>query len=253
MTCIGSRKETRSTKCILLYHLSHHYKWLFSLRVAALVTGGKDSALALNRVVRQGHEVVHLVTMVSRRADSWMFHFPNIHLTELFSEAVGIPLVKADTSGEKETEVADLKRALAPLSISAVVSGAIFSHYQKERIDRICKELGIKHVTPLWQENPLSILKEILELKMKTIIVGAYAHGLTQQWLGRKIDENTIKDLIELDKRFHVSIVGEGGEYETLVLDAPFFSKRIELIDTEQIWEGASGYLLVKKAVLVAK
>jgi predicted ATP pyrophosphatase (TIGR00289 family) len=239
--------------CILLYQLRHHYQWLFSLRVAALVTGGKDSALALHRAMQQEHEVIHLVTMVPQRADSWMFHFPNVHLADLFAEAVGIPLVKADTSGEKETEVADLKRMLAQLSIDAVVSGAIFSLYQKERIDGICEELGIKHVAPLWHEDPLSILNQIIQLKMKAIIVGVYAHGLTQQWLGREIDENTINDLIELDRRFHVSIVGEGGEYETLVLDAPFFTKRIKLIDAERIWEGASGCLIVKKAVLVAK
>lgn len=223
------------------------------MRVAALVTGGKDSTLALYRAVQQGHEVVYLVTMVPQRADSWMFHSPNVHLTDLFAEAVGIPLVKADTSGEKETEVADLKRTLAQLSIDAVVSGAIFSLYQKGRIDGICEELGIKHVAPLWHADPQSILKEILQLKMKTIFVGAYAHGFTQDWLGREIDESTVQDLVELNRKFQVSIVGEGGEYETLVLDAPFFSKRIRLIETERIWEGTSGCLLVKKAVLVAK
>ena len=226
---------------------------MFGLRVAALVTGGKDSALALHRAVQQGHEVVRLVTMVPQRADSWMFHSPNIGLTDLFAEAVGIPLVKAKTSGEKETEVADLKQALAQLSIDAVVSGAIFSRYQKDRVDRICKELGIKHVAPLWQENPLKILDEILHLKVKAIIVGAYAHGFSQDWLGREIDKSAVRDLIELNRRFEVSIVGEGGEYETLVLDALFFSKRIRLIETEVIWQGASGYLLVKKAVLVTR
>jgi predicted ATP pyrophosphatase (TIGR00289 family) len=182
-----------------------------------------------------------------------MFHSPNVHLTDLFAEAVGFPLVKAETSGEKETEVADLKQTLAQLSIDAVVSGAIFSFYQKERIDGICKELGIKHVAPLWHEDPQNVLKEILQLKMKTIFVGVYAHGFTQDWLGREIDESTIHDLVELNGKFQVSIVGEGGEYETLVLDAPFFSKRIELIETDRIWEGASGCLLVKKAVLVSK
>lgn len=223
------------------------------MRVAALVTGGKDSALALHRARLQGHRIDHLVAMVPQKADSWMFHSPNILLTDLFAEAVGIPLVKAGTSGEKEAEVADLKQALDQLSIDAVVSGAIFSRYQKERVDRVCKELGIEHVAPLWQENPLSILNEILELEMKVIIVGAYAHGFTRDWLGREIDENAVSDLVELNRRFEVSTVGEGGEYETLVLDAPFFSKRIKLIDTEQIWQGVSGYLLVRKAVLVAK
>ena len=225
---------------------------MFGLRVAALVTGGKDSALAFHRAVQQGHEVVCLVTMVPQRADSWMFHSPNVHLTDLFAEAVGIPLVKADTSGEKETEVVDLRRTLAQLSIDAVVSGAVFSLYQKERIDGVCKDLDIEHVAPLWHEDPLSILKEILELKMESIFVGVYAHGFTQDWLGREIDERTVDDLIELNRRFQVSIVGEGGEYETLVLSAPFFSKRIKLIETERIWEGTSGYLLVRKAVLVA-
>jgi diphthine-ammonia ligase len=226
---------------------------LFSLRVAVLATGGKDSALALHRVMRQGHEVVNLVTMVPRRADSWMFHSPNIHLTDLLAEAVGIPLAKADTSGEKETEVADLKQMLAQLSIDAVVSGAIFSFYQKERIDRICEELSIKHLAPLWHEDPLSLLKEMLQLKVRAIFVGLYALGFTQDWLGREIDEGTVLDLVELNREYHVSIVGEGGEYETLVLDAPFFKRRIRLIEAERVWEGTSGCLLVKKAVLVAK
>ncbi len=223
------------------------------MRVAALVTGGKDSALALHRARLQGHRMVHLVVMIPQRTDSWMFHSPNIRLTDLFAEAVGIQLVKAGTSGEKEAEVADLRQTLAQLSIDAVVSGAIFSHYQKERIDGICKELGIRHIAPLWQEDPLKILNEILQLKVKAIIVGTYAHGFAQDWLGREIDENAIRDLIELNRRFEVSIVGEGGEYETLVLDAPFFSKRIKLIETERIWQGSSGFLLVKKAVLVTK
>jgi predicted ATP pyrophosphatase (TIGR00289 family) len=197
--------------------------------------------------------MVYLVAMIPQRTDSWMFHSPNIRLTDLFAEAVGIPLVKAGTSGEKEVEVADLRQTLAQLSIDAVVSGAIFSHYQKERIDGICKELGIRHIAPLWQEDPLKILNEILQLKMRAMIVGAFAHGFTQDWLGREVDENAIRDLIELNRRFEVSIVGEGGEYETLVLDAPFFSRRIKLIETERIWQGSSGYLLVKKAVLVTK
>jgi diphthine-ammonia ligase len=226
---------------------------LLDLRVAALITGGKDSALALHRSLKQGHKIVSLVTMVPHRADSWMFHYPNIHMADLFAEAVGIPLLKSETSGLKDAELVDLKQTLAQLSIDAVVSGAISSRYQKEHVDGICAELRIKHIAPLWQNDPLSLLNETLELKMKTIIVGLYAHGFTSDWLGREIDETTISDLIELNKKYQVSLVGEGGEYETLVLDASFLSKRIKLIDTERIWQGASGYLLVKKAVLVSK
>lgn len=223
------------------------------LRVAALVTGGKDSALALHRTLKRGYEVKHLVTMVPQREDSWMFHYPNIHMADLFAQAVGIPLVKAETSGIKEAELTDLKQVLARLDVDAIVTGAIFSQYQKKRVDEICQELGLKHISPLWHEAPLELLKEIVTLKMETIIVGVYAYGFDEIWLGRKINEDTIKDLVELNRKFQVSLVGEGGEYETLVLDAPFFKKKIQLIETKKIWEGQSGYSIVKKAVLVNK
>jgi len=224
-----------------------------TLRVAVLVTGGKDSALALYRTMKQGYKIVNLVTMMPQKPDSWMFHYPNIHMADLFAEAVGIPLVMSETSGVKEKELADLKQVLSQLSVDAVVSGGISSQYQKERIDRICHELGLKHVAPLWQEDPLKLIQEVISLGFDTIIVGVYAHGFDQSWLGRRITEDALKDLEELNKRFGVSLVGEGGEYETLVLDAPFFRKRIHLVETEKIWERQSGYLLVKKAVLVKK
>ncbi len=200
-----------------------------------------------------GWEVSFLVTMVPQRADSWMFHYPNIQMADLFAEAVGIPLLKAETSGVKEVEVEDLKRVLTGLDVEAVVSGAIASQYQKDRVDRICKELGKRHVAPLWHEEPLKLLKEIVALKMDVIFVGVYAHGFDRTWLGRIIDEKAVDDLIELNRRFQVSLVGEGGEYETLVLDAPFFGKRIDLVDAERVWEKTSGYLDVRRAVLVGK
>jgi diphthine-ammonia ligase len=223
------------------------------LRIAALVTGGKDSALALHRTLKRGYEVKHLVTMVPQREDSWMFHYPNIHMADLFAQAVGIPLVTAETSGIKEAELTDLRQVLARLDVDAIVTGAIFSQYQKKRVDEICQELGLKHISPLWHEAPLELLKEIVTLKMETIIVGVYAYGFDETWLGRKINEDTIKDLVELNRKFQVSLVGEGGEYETLVLDAPFFKKKIQLIETKKIWEGQSGYSIVKQAVLVNK
>jgi diphthine-ammonia ligase len=221
--------------------------------VAALVTGGKDSALALYRALKQGHEVRYLVTMIPQREDSWMFHFPNIHLTDLFAEAVGIPLVKAETVGIKEKELKDLKNLLATLDIEGVVSGTISSRYQKERIDKICQELSLRSIAPLWQEAPIRLIKEIIRLNFEVIIVGVYALGFDRSWLGRRINLRTIEDLVELNKKYGISPVGEGGEYETLVIDAPFFWKRIRLLQVEKFWENHSGYMLVEKADLIVK
>ncbi len=224
-----------------------------NVNVAALISGGKDSTLALYRVLKQGYEVKYLVTMLPQREDSWMFHFPNIHLTNLFAEAVGIPLVKAETSGLKEAELKELKATLATLDVKGVVSGAIASRYQKFRIDQICSELDLTSIAPLWQENPIRIINEIISLNFEVIIVGAYAYGFNQGWLGRKINQKTLDDLVELNRKYQISPVGEGGEYESLVLDAPFFRKKIRLIQVEKFWENHSGYLLVKRAELTEK
>ena len=117
----------------------------------------------------------------------------------------------------------------------------------------VCEELNLKSISPLWQEDPLRLMEEIINLNFETVIVGVYAHGLDQSWLGRKIDSEALKNLVEVNEKYQVSLVGEGGEYETLVLDAPFFKKRIQVLRAEEIWENHSGYLLVKKAKLVDK
>jgi len=236
----GSR-SCRNASCVVI------------MRVSVLISGGKDSALALYRVLKAGHQVEYLVTMLPQSENSWMFHLPNIHLTDLFAEAAGIPLVKAETAGVKETELEDLQNLLATLDIEGVVSGAILSQYQKKRIDKICRELNLKSIAPLWHEDPKQLLKEIIHLNFHVILVGVYAYGFDQSWLGRKIDSTMLDDLDELNKQYRISLVGEGGEYETLVLDAPFFRKKIQLLRVEKVWEDDSGYLLVKEAKLVEK
>ena len=191
--------------------------------------------------------------MIPKRKDSWMFHYPNVQLTYLFAKTVGIPLVKSSTSGIKEKELKDLKTVLSQLDVKGIVSGAISSSYQKKRIDKICQDLNLVSITPLWQENPLDLLKEILKLHFEVIIIGVYAFGFDKSWLGKNLDLQTINRLLELNKKFGISLVGEGGEYETQVLDAPYFKKRIKLLETEIFWEKESGFLRIKKAKLMNK
>jgi ABC transporter with metal-binding/Fe-S-binding domain ATP-binding protein len=223
------------------------------MRVVVLVSGGKDSALALYHVLKTGYEVKCLASMIPLTEDSWMFHYPNIRLVDLFAEAAGFPIVKAETSGVKEKEVEDLKRLIEGLDVEGVVSGAIASEYQKARIERISRQLELECITPLWHIEPSDILKEILDSKFEVIITGVYAYGFSEEWLGRKIDEYTVSALDELNRKYDVSIVGEGGEYETLVTDAPFFKKRIRIGEAEKVWKNQSGYYDIIKAELQDK
>ncbi|MCW4034719.1 MAG: TIGR00289 family protein [Candidatus Bathyarchaeota archaeon] len=223
------------------------------MRLAALVTGGKDSIYALYQAQQMGHSIDVLATMIPERSDSYMFHFPNIHLTDVIAKALEITLVKAPTCGIKEKELDDLKRLLGSLDVDGVVTGAIASTYQKDRIDNMCNELGIKSIAPLWHQDPLKIMQELVDLKFKVILVGVSAFGLDQKWLGREINAESLAELVELNKKYQISLVGEGGEYESLVLDAPIYKKRIEILESETSYENNCGVFVVKQVKLVDK
>ena len=139
------------------------------------------------------------------------------------------------------------------MDIEGIISGAVRSTYQKSRIDGICAEIGLKSIAPLWGEDQMVLMEELISKGFEVIFIGVYAYGLGRNWLGRRLDRQTLNDLIELNRKYGISLIGEGGEYETLVLDAPYFKKRIKLLRHKIIWEGESGYLLVDEAELERK
>lgn len=222
------------------------------MKLAVLFSGGKDSTYALNLVKRE-HEVKFLITIFPEKG-SWMFHFPCIELTKLQAKALGIKQVIVKTKGEKEKELEDLKKAIKKVrnKIEGIVSGAVASNYQKSRIDRVCEDLGLQSISPLWQKNQLSLLEEEASC-MDILVTGVFCEGFDESWLGRRMDKECLRDLIKLNKRYGVNLSGEGGEYETFVLDSPTFKKKILIESWKKVWEGNSGYIVVEKAKLINK
>jgi diphthine-ammonia ligase len=222
-------------------------------RLASLVSGGKDSVYATHLATRGGKEVAYLVTMKSRREDSWMFHTVNTHLVPLIGRALSIETVVAETSGVKEEEIRDLAQVLSTLVIEGLVTGAIASTYQRDRVDRICGELGLEHIAPLWGRESLGLLREMLSEGMTIMVTAVAARGLNEMWLGRVLDDNAVEELAALHRRFGVDVCGEGGEMETLVIDAPWFGSRLEVVKATTHWDGIRGMYRVEEARLVAK
>lgn len=223
------------------------------MKIAALFSGGKDSVYAISIAQQYGWDITHLVSILPKIPDSWMYHSVNIHLTKLLSEALNIPLISKETTGEKEKELADLEELLQPLDIDGVISGAIASEYQRTRIERISHTLHIKSFTPLWHKDQTQLLKDQVHAGFHIIIVGAYADGFTEQWLGRRIDDKAINELEQLQKDRSINTAGEGGEFETLVIDGPLFHKRIQIEDATIKWHRDNGSYLIQKARLVEK
>ena len=220
------------------------------MRVAALFSGGKDSVFSIYIAQQYGWDVPNLITLLPDKPDSWMFHAINIHLTSLLAKAIGIPLLEKTTKAEKETELLDLKQVLRNCEIDGVISGAIASEYQRTRIEKICDELGLKSFTPLWHKNQEILLRDQVRAGFHIIIVGVSAQGFDETWLGKIINTDAIDALLRLHKQYGINIAGEGGEYETLVINGPLFSKKLVIGGSVKIWNRDSGELQVKNAHL---
>ena len=220
-----------------------------------MFTGGKDSVYAIDLAQREGHEIAVLMTMVSSNDFSYRFHTAAIGLTRLQSEAIGIPIIFEKTDGEKEAELADLerliKKAISGFGIEGVVTGALFSEYQARRIRRICDSLEIKCLNPLWHTPQEEHMRRVIMDGYSFIFSGVSAMGLDETWLNRAVDEGAIDRLARLDSKRGFNVAGEGGEFETLVLDGPIFRKRLVISGYDVRKDGENAYRMsVKNARL---
>jgi diphthine-ammonia ligase len=226
------------------------------MRLGVLFSGGKDSTLALHKAAEK-EEVVCLITLVSENKESFMFHTPNIDVTALQAEALGLPLIKKVTAGKPEEELKDLEEAIAQavkaFQIEGVVTGAVESVYQSKRVRSICNRLNLSCLNLLWKKNQKILLEELVAEGFKVIISGVFAYPLDKSWLGKEIDKELIERLSLLGEEFGLSVSGEGGEIETTVLDAPLFKKKIEILDASIEAKGNSGVFIIKRARLAPK
>ena len=226
------------------------------MKLAVLFSGGKDSTLALHKAAEK-EEIACLITLRSKNSESYMFHTPNIEITALQAEALGIPLITKVTEGKKEVELVDLEQAIeeakVQFQVEGVVSGAVESTYQASRVQRICHCLDLWCFNPLWKKNQKALLEELLEKRFKTVISGVFAYPLDEKWLGKEIDTEIVCRLLALQVNYGISPSGEGGEIETTVLDAPLFRKRIEILKSEASSKGNSGVFKIRQARLVPK
>lgn len=179
-----------------------------------------------------------------------MFHSMNLNLTPLLAKTQGIKHIAVETCGEKERELEDLRRVIEGLDVDGVVSGAIASRYQKDRVDALCQDTDLVHLAPLWGRHEGDLLDEVVEAGMVVVVSAVAAMGLGESWLGRVLDGGAIKQLKVLSKRYGFNVSGEGGEMETLVLDAPWFENRLRIVRAESTWDGMRGSYLVKEAEL---
>jgi ABC transporter with metal-binding/Fe-S-binding domain ATP-binding protein len=221
------------------------------LKVAVLFSGGKDSTYATWVAEHQGWDVKALVSVLPKGVESLMFHFPNVPWTRIQAEAMGLPHRTIEAGHSELLSLQEgLDKIRETLGIDGVVTGAVASDYQKSRIDQICDTLGIKSFAPLWHKNPQVLVNDLKAAGFKVILSGVAAAGLDKSWLGQELTDERWATLERLSRKHGIHLTGEGGEYETFVLDAPYFKSRINLEKTRYEWDGQSGYLVIEQASL---
>ncbi|MDD1675273.1 MAG: diphthine--ammonia ligase [Methanomicrobiales archaeon] len=226
------------------------------MRLGVLFSGGKDSCYACYRA-REREEVICLITVKPGNPESYMFHTPNIHWTRLQADAAGLPLVEVESSGEEEKELADLVQAIetarSEYRIEGVVTGAILSVYQATRIQRICRNLDLWCFNPLWHTDQTEYMARLICKGFHVIVSGVFSAPFDESWLGRELNRKTIKELQKYSRTYRITLTGEGGEYETFVLDAPFFGKKIVIERATKEYHQYRGRYEIQSARLVDK
>jgi len=226
------------------------------MRVAASWSGGKDSCLACYLAMGQGHQVTHLWNFISAGTRSVSAHGVSGRLIRRQAQATGIPLVQyavPDGPGQYELR---LKRAVSILrrdGLEGMVFGDIYLQEHRDWIERVCRDMGITPLLPLWGMKSEQVLQQFLDSGFESVIVSARASALGPEWLGRRLDEACLVELRALCQQKGIDVCGEGGEYHTLVVNGPLFRKRLRLTlgDAEQ--RDGQWYVSIRRSYIVEK
>lgn len=226
------------------------------MKFVALISGGKDSFYNIIQCQKQGHELAALANLYPQNEsqyeiDSFMFQTVGHDIVSCYSQCVpDVPLYRQPISGTSanvhleytptaDDEIEDLYLLLHRIQqehpdIEGVSCGAILSHYQRTRVENVCDRMGLTCLAYLWQRDQAALMLEMCDLGLDARLIKCAAVGLNEKHLGRLITE-MLPILTKLNQMYDVHICGEGGEFETLVLDAPFFTKRLEITEREVV------------------
>ena len=167
-----------------------------------------------------------MVNMVSGNGKYSRTHGISTHYLKLQSEAMGIPIIQKKTSWQNyENNFKQVVLYLKDKGLNLGIFGDIDLQEHRDWVEKVCKDMGIKPILPLWKEEREKLLEEFIDLGFKAIIVATQAELLGKEWLGRRIDKKFVKEIKAIG---NIDLCGEKGEYHTFVYAGLIFQNRIE-------------------------
>lgn len=227
-------------------------------RALVLYSGGKDSHYSLLLSYYHGIIPEALVIAVPNREDSWLFHGVNVSWAKLHGELMGLRVHAIPVSGVKDVEDREFKEGLAKVlgeheETDYVITGAVKSRYQLERFKSIAEDLGLRLYAPLWEVDELELLRREMEM-LAFVITAVQAYCLDLSVLGRPSSPRIYSALLRAHRECGISLVGEGGEFETFVIRSPMFKGRgiaIRKARKEVFPFANTGYYVIEDAAIL--
>ncbi|MBN2531281.1 MAG: diphthine--ammonia ligase [Spirochaetales bacterium] len=198
-------------------------------------SGGKDSCLALFKAMQQGHTIRFLLNFISEEYKRCCFHGLSCEFINRQAEALGIPLVQKTVHTNTNEYEIKFKSAVGELKeksgIEGMVFGDIYLDEHKSWVDRVCNDVNITPLEPLWNMKTEDVVKEFIDSGFKAIIISAKADIFEEDFLGREVDDDLIREL----KGKNICPCGENGEFHTFVYDGPIFRYKINITETGKL------------------
>ncbi len=223
------------------------------VRLAALMSGGKDSAYAAHLASSSGHDIACIVGALPESGENMVYHHPNAQHVALHAEAMGVPLVSfAAPAADGDALALALAEAVREHDIDGVVHGGISSAFQRDTFAAAAKSAGIQAIAPLWGHGGVAHLRALLAAQFRFVIVAVSAGGLGAEWLGVEVTDGAVHRLGRLAEEFGFDASFEGGEAETFVTECPLFARAIEIRGATATWDGYRGRFEIEDAALRA-
>jgi uncharacterized protein (TIGR00290 family) len=213
-----------------------------AMKVLCSWSGGKESCLACYKAIQEGHEVALLLTMVTTTGHFTRSHRLSKELLMAQSQVVGIPLCQRRISWD--TYDREFSRALTSFKregLEGGVFGALYLREDRAWVEQICAAAGIVPLLPLWGMEGKDLLCTFIDTGFEAVVVAVRSDIVDDHWLGARVDG----EFIEQMEKTGIDVCGENGEYHTLVVDGPIFSKRIEIGKTKITRRGTMAFLHV--------
>ncbi len=222
------------------------------MKVVAAWSGGKDSCYAYYKALKEGLEVVSLLTFMHSESRS-NFHALKSDLLDAQAHAIDVPLAKRITTHDSyEIQFKDALTEFKTKGVESLVTGDIYEvpGHEKGWLERVCGEVGLQPIRPLWQSNTTKIFEDFVGAGFKATVVRTRLDVLGEDWLGRELDESFLRDILKMPT---VDPCGEGGEYHTVVTDGPVFREQIKLLETQKMSRDGYGHLEIMRFKKIRK